>query len=268
MDLGQKIRTARLEAGLSQRQLCGDTITRNMLSLIEHGSAKPSMTTLQILAGRLGKPVSFFLDEEAVTSPNQALMARLRGAWEAGDWEGALELGDQYRPPDPVFDREWALIRKLCLLARAEQAIRDQRLPYARTLLDRAGELAGGYLAGELEQRRLGLLIQADPARRGELVPLLMSLDDGLLLRAQGALDAGDPDRALALLGAVEDREASRWQLLAGEAQFARNNYQTAVFHFSRAEAEFPSQVLSRLEICYRELGDFQKAYEYACKQR
>ena len=43
MELGEKILQARLEAGLSQRQLCGEEITRNMLSLIEHGNAKPSM---------------------------------------------------------------------------------------------------------------------------------------------------------------------------------------------------------------------------------
>ena len=46
MTLGEKIRQARLEAGLSQRQLCGDTVTRNMLSQIENGSARPSMDTL------------------------------------------------------------------------------------------------------------------------------------------------------------------------------------------------------------------------------
>ena len=46
MELGEKIRQARLDAGMSQRQLCGDEITRNMLSLIENGSAKPSMKTL------------------------------------------------------------------------------------------------------------------------------------------------------------------------------------------------------------------------------
>ena len=61
MELGQRIRAARLEAGLSQRQLCGEVITRNMLSQIENGSARPSMDTLQYLAAQLGKPVSFFL---------------------------------------------------------------------------------------------------------------------------------------------------------------------------------------------------------------
>ena len=50
MHLGEKIRQARLEAGLSQRQLCGETITRNMLSQIENGSANPSMATLRFLA--------------------------------------------------------------------------------------------------------------------------------------------------------------------------------------------------------------------------
>ena len=38
MELGEKLRQARLEAGLTQRQLCGDQITRNMLSLIENGA--------------------------------------------------------------------------------------------------------------------------------------------------------------------------------------------------------------------------------------
>ena len=37
MELGEKLRLARLEAGLSQRALCGDEITRNMLSRIENG---------------------------------------------------------------------------------------------------------------------------------------------------------------------------------------------------------------------------------------
>ena len=65
MELGQKILRLREAAGLSQRQLCGDVITRNMLSLIEHGSARPSMGTLKILAARLGKPLSYFLDDQA-----------------------------------------------------------------------------------------------------------------------------------------------------------------------------------------------------------
>ena len=75
MELGKRLKEVRLALGLSQRELCGDEITRNMLSQIENGSAKPSMDTLKYLAARLGKPVSYFLEEETVTSPNQTVMA-------------------------------------------------------------------------------------------------------------------------------------------------------------------------------------------------
>ena len=67
MELGQRLKSARLEMGLSQRQLCGDVITRNMLSQIEHGTAHPSMETLRYLASRLGKPISYFLEENTTS---------------------------------------------------------------------------------------------------------------------------------------------------------------------------------------------------------
>ena len=78
MELGEKLRLTRLEAGLSQRALCGDEITRNMLSRIENGAARPSMKTLGCLAARLGKPVSYFLEEDTVCSPNQKIMTAAR----------------------------------------------------------------------------------------------------------------------------------------------------------------------------------------------
>ena len=86
MELGEKILQARKNAGLSQRQLCGDRITRNMLSQIEHGTAKPSMETLKYLASQLGKPVSYFLEEGLDTAPLEAI-SKLRQA------EAALKEG-------------------------------------------------------------------------------------------------------------------------------------------------------------------------------
>ena len=104
MELGKRLKEVRLALGLSQRELCGDEITRNMLSQIENGSAKPSMDTLKYLAARLGKPVSYFLEEETVTSPNQAVMAAARDAKRAGDWRGVLTALEDYQGRDPLFD--------------------------------------------------------------------------------------------------------------------------------------------------------------------
>ena len=100
MELGQKLKQARIDAGLSQRQLCGEEITRNMLSLIENGSARPSMDTLRYLAAQLGKPVSYFLEEDAVVSPNQQVMAEARRAFNVANWQGVLDVLAGYREPD------------------------------------------------------------------------------------------------------------------------------------------------------------------------
>ena len=155
MELGAKIKQARLEAGLSQRQLCGDTITRNMLSLIESGRARPSMDTLSYLAGQLGKPVSYFLEEQAVL-PEREELVKTR-------------------------------------LALAQQCV---------SLLDSAAQ------------------------------------------------------------------KDESWYLLRGQIAFSLGEYARAAECLKRAERVYPKLCLSALELCYRELGDFRKAYEYACKQR
>ena len=127
MDLGSKLLQARQEAGLSQRQLCEGIITRNMLSQIEHGTARPSMDTLLALAGRLNKPLSWFLDEDALRSPNQAVVFAAREALKRGDHSAVLKAVETYQAPDPVFNPEMALLKNLALLEKAEQAAADRR---------------------------------------------------------------------------------------------------------------------------------------------
>ncbi len=263
MELGEKLRAARLEAGLSQRQLCGETITRNMLSLIENGSARPSMDTLKYLAGRLGKPVSFFLEEEAVCSPNQSVMESARGLYDAGEYAQAALVLEGYRQGDALFDREAALLGKLTLLALAEQAIREERKLYARELLEKARRETA-YCSEELERRRL-LLLGRIGCRVGDLLP---DLDEELLLRAREALEEGRLSRAAGLLEAAEDNRTGRWNFLRGEVYLAEKAFRQAARCYHRAESDYPRETASRLEQCYRELEDYKRAYEYACKGR
>ena len=109
MELGQRLKQARLEAGLSQRQLCEDLITRNMLSQIENGSAKPSMETLRYLATQLGKPISFFL-EEAASSPNQTKLQTAREAWSQGDPAAAIAGNRLQMANGAVYDYQRNII--------------------------------------------------------------------------------------------------------------------------------------------------------------
>ncbi|MBE6542707.1 MAG: helix-turn-helix transcriptional regulator [Ruminococcaceae bacterium] len=58
--IGEKIRELRLQRGITQKDLAGDKITRNMLSLIESGNASPSVSTLLYISKRLDTPVGYF----------------------------------------------------------------------------------------------------------------------------------------------------------------------------------------------------------------
>ena len=58
--LGERIRELRLRLGITQKELAGDRITRNMLSLIESGNASPSVSTLLYIAERLGTSAGYF----------------------------------------------------------------------------------------------------------------------------------------------------------------------------------------------------------------
>lgn len=265
MELGEKIRLARQELGLSQRQLCGQEITRNMLSLIEHGSARPSMDTLRYLASRLGKPVSYFLEEEAVVSANQDCMFRARNAWAGGNWDQARLLLENFQGPDPIFDWEYRFLRSAAALAAAENALEKGKELYARQLLEEAGEFCRDFPG--MARKRLLLLGRVKNADLAAICRNLPDMDEELLLRARAALEA-DPARAETLLDAMEHRDTPRWHFFRGCALLNRQAYTQAAVHFSRAEESLPEQVIPLLEQCYRELGDFRRAYEYALKQR
>ena len=264
MELGQRLKAARLELGLSQRQLCGDVITRNMLSQIENGAARPSMDTLRYLAGALGKPLSFFLEENAVTSPNQAVMARARLA---KDSKTVLEILEEYRAPDDVFDREKELITRLATLDLAEEAAKEGKTIYAASLLESLSTLEGGYCAADLERRRLLLLARVKPQAVDAVCGKLPSLDEELMLRAKAALNRGDYDRCGVLLDAVEMKDEA-WNFLRGQVYLAKEDYESALRCLQAAEETHKDAVYPLLEQCARELSDFKLAYEYACKQR
>lgn len=264
MELGEKLRQARTEAGLSQRQLCGSEITRNMLSLIENGSAQPSMKTLQYLAGRLGKSVSYFLEETAILSPNQKIMASARHLYDSGNYSEANRILESYCAPDPVYDREKEILLGLLRLELAKESIRQERFLYAAEILKQIpAETA--YFAEELNRRRL-LLLGKLPGH--SVSALLPSLDEELLLRAEEALTDGKYTRAAHLLDAMEQQDMPQWHLLQGKLALHCQQWQAAANHLTIAEAVFPQEVWPGLETCYRELQNYQKAYEYACKQR
>lgn len=257
MELGQRLRQARQEAGLSQRQLCGDVITRNMLSQIENGSARPSMDTLVYLATQLRRPVSYFLEEY---SGSDERVQKLRHAYGAGDFSQALEL---LQEPAEMFSEEQGLLRQLCLLSLAEQEVKRNHNSHARQLLEQAEQEKTCYRVPELE--RLRSLLLAQVSKEPVFLP---PIEDTLQVYAEQAMKQGQLDRCIALLEACENRTDGKWPLLRAEAAFRQQDYEKAAEHYHQAEAQYPKECFGQLEKCYQALENYKMAYEYACKQR
>lgn len=257
MELGEKLKAARMEAGLSQRQLCGDIITRNMLSQIENGSARPSRATLQALCARLGKPLSYFWED----APSE----NLRLLYEASRLPAsqALEILKGYLSPDPMLDLwyQWLCCRSY--LELAEQALDKEHTGSAGEYLAQAKQ----QLVPSLQKNYLLLLWRLDNTKASALSALLPDNTQEQLLRAQAALDAGQSRQCLCHLDCADTRNAT-WYLLRSKALLAEKQYAQAAAALLELEALDAHKAYPLLELCYREMGNFEKAYYYACKQR
>src|ERR671925_2254995 len=81
-DIGERIRRARLGAGLTQQALAGDRYTKAYISALENGIARPSMAALDYLAPRLGTTASEILADPSVAWARvEADLALASGEW-------------------------------------------------------------------------------------------------------------------------------------------------------------------------------------------
>jgi tetratricopeptide (TPR) repeat protein len=78
--IGERIRKARTEAGLSQAQLGAPHFTRAYVSAIELGKVRPAMKSLEFMADKLGKPASYFLEDEEADRRRQERELEIRSA--------------------------------------------------------------------------------------------------------------------------------------------------------------------------------------------
>lgn len=74
LERGKRIKEARISKKMTQSEVVGDFITRNMLSQIESGTATPSVKTLEYLAETLDIPIS-----ELMPSTGSELYEDMRG---------------------------------------------------------------------------------------------------------------------------------------------------------------------------------------------
>ncbi len=283
MTLGQKLKKARLERGMTQTQVVGSRITRNMLSQIENDQASPSVRTLEYLAAVLGVSMGWLLaDDQAQEEPDR--MARLRAMLRNGDAEGCMALAAEDAQPDD----EQAILLAIAGASCAQKDVQDERFARAAARAEKvlAWNARSLYHSAQLDvQMRAVLAACAEGVGRGTQEAVTAYRQSYLaaqpdvdyhLLMARHHLNRQHVQAAEHEIWSITDLPEGRraeYLILRGRLAAAKEQYETAAEYLRQADALSPlPKLLERelcraMELCCRERQDYKAAYEYAARQ-
>ena len=272
-NIGEKIRRLRQNRKMTQSELAGDQITRNMLSRIENDDALPSLPTLLYLADRLHVPAGYFLSDNAslIAYKKEEFLPALKNWYSLGNYKEVVRL---YRRDFEEADDEVAFIVAKSALECAREALHRGTVKTADKYL---------ALAKEMKEKT----IYAD-SRFDALFTLLSSTLENIQL-PKFALSGSDYEALSAdalwkelYLYLSEKAEGYTFRdphfaaHVAAKKLMVAGRYKEALSALSAIEEQkskpgFSVLVLFRLygdiESCHKELGDFEEAYRYASKR-
>lgn len=281
MNIGEKIRRLRLSKLMTQADLAGDCITRNMLCSIERGAALPSLPTAVYLAGRLGVPVGFLLAEEGEEFPYRKMteFPNVKRAFASGDFEGALALLNASFQNEK--DDETSLLRAEAEYGSARRAFEEGHFRRAAAAFDRAMEAAGETVYDTAWMRaRTAVYFRYLGGVSPTLISETLSEEEVESARAMGD-EFCEYCMALDALECGRDGEVSAYLARSGQSLYAaRINALTLMKKEEYGEAQkalealldHPAlslggllyEVFGDMEVCCRKNDDYKRAYEFS----
>lgn len=281
MNIGEKIKRLRTAKLMTQADLVGDVITRNMLSQIENGVANPSLDTVCYIASRLNVPVGFLLADEH-DERIYLKHSEIVGIKKAFINEDYRICRDMCINSDSASDDEIQMILAECDLAigieefglgnlRASCEYLDEAIEVCSRTLYRTDfivSLAGVYFR---YIRRISATLSSDMIDEGD-VNIYPAMTDEFcrFLYALERLDEQDESGALSLMESEKETSPYKAYILA-KISMERGNYTEAhasLHSILHGESVVPQPTLYHvfcdIEICCREIGDFRGAYEYS----
>lgn len=279
MQIGEKIKKLRTSKLMTQADLAGNEITRNMLSRIENGAAQPSLDTLKYLAKRLNVSAGFLLseseDEQMYVKHNE--IYGIKSAFLSGDYRicremclnSATQSDDEIRMILAECTLEIAIdeflkgdLRTAC--EYFDMAIQECAKTVYNT--ERIISIASAYFR---YMRRISSTLSSDCIDEHD-VPIYsaLSLDFcryiGALLTLEGEED----------LSGIENNidKQSIYGLHIAALKYIRNEdferAHTCLCRILFGEQEIPKPMMyflfCDLEVCCKEIKDFKAAYEYS----
>lgn len=282
--LGKTIRELRLRHAMTQTELAGDTITRNMLSLIESGHAVPSLATLRILAERLHVPMGYFFsadDEENAQFLKMSIIGEIRRDLREGKYTECISLCTSVSHPDDEICR----ILAHCYLRLSREALQRYELMTASELLKKSSHIIQGcaYDDDSITQTADYVLLLIHSVHHAELpeelglpsaFPLArIPMEFRVYLRILFLFQTGNTSSAVALgKSGLLLCPAYRNLIAAREQIVSQNHAEAAALLHTALEEKNPdfftkAQILDALENCASVSGDYREAYRYSSEK-
>lgn len=160
-ELGKRIKEARIAKKMTQSEVVGEFITRNMLSQIESGTATPSIRTLEYLCGVLDIPIKQLVADRA--EDELALLLQAKELLLKEEFAQAIELCRNH--PKELSDEFHAILARCCL-GRARQEAAQGKYKDAAALIESAVDYAQKGIYANNTLKTEGLLFLNEVAEK------------------------------------------------------------------------------------------------------
>lgn len=271
MLLGEKIKLARQAKKITQSQLAGDKVTRNMISRIETGTANPSLDTIKYLAQRLSLPVSYLLseDDDLLFYEKKEKMSVIYTAYTSKDYSYCIEKIDSLSG----LDNELAYLLTNSLFERGKQNLVRGALQSAMKDFERAEE---SIHLTVLDTLHISTVLKMYKSIVSNIQAPLLEFDDAEYAAGLHSTFDYDMYRYLVQDYDYEFKNESMRYHAAAKKLIRERKYSDAVPRLLKASEKMAAQgynsfvlfsIYTDLEQCYKQLFDFENAYRYASKR-
>ncbi len=274
--LGDRIKNRRKELKLTQAALCGEYITRNMLSRIENGSAHPSMDTLIYISEQLKLPVEYFVskdEQSAALYKRLEVISKIRSLFESEQYRKCVDLCES----TGIDDSEINLIFAESELKLALECMMYSKLKSAEEHLDKC-EYAAGKCVYNSDKIHASVHFYRTLIRsvKENKYPASLLFNESRIILVDEEfiifvylLTVYNQTGSIPSNSVLSVSNPVYKNFLQACEYISESNFENAKPYLLNVMAASPGFftlyfTIQKLELCYKETDDFKKAYEYA----
>ncbi len=281
MNIGEKIKNLRTKKLMTQSELAGDVITRNMLSSIENGTALPSLATLRHISSKLNVPAGYLLanGEEEMIYLKLSEIGNIKNAYLSGNFRICR---DMCLNTEMELDDEINLIFAESSLAIGVECFNSGALHSAAEYFDEAIEISSRTIYNTEHicaiaavyfryMNRISATLSSDMIDEGDAdIYAALSDDFSRYAISFGAIDDGEGEVAEHLAKGLDKNApyalhiGAHYDMKNGDYEAAYEKLYKILVNPYKIQEPLMYFVFCDLEICCKERRDFKGAYEYS----